>query len=137
MGVFRDSEEVYRYVGGVFRQAAADPELAARFRPTGVVLRVRMSDPDATILVDMPNAQVFEGDGEAGAEPSIELAMSADDGHRFWLGELNMAVALARGKVRTTGSTQMLLKLVPMARELHPRYRQMLADDGRTDLLAV
>jgi len=135
--VFASGDEVERYLGGVFRDAAADPVLAERFRPTGVVLRVDLRDPDATILVDMPRSRVTTGAAARAGTPTISLGMTADDGHRFWLGELNIAVALARGRVAATGSTPMLLKLVPMARELFPRYRALLAAEGRQDLLAA
>lgn len=135
MAVFTSSDEVYRYLGGVFHDAAADPVLVERFKPTGVVLKVNVTDPDATLIVDMPNEKVYEG--AAPVEPSIELTMTADDGHRFWLGELNMAVALARGKVQAKGPTGKLLKLIPMAKELFPRYREKLVAEGREDLLTA
>lgn len=133
MPVFKDSAEVYRYLGGVFHEAAADPAMVQRFKSTGVVLKITITDPDATLVVDMPNEKVYEG--TAPVDPTIELRMTADDGHRFWLGQLNLAVALARGKVAAVGSTGTLLKLVPMARELFPRYRQRLLAEGRDDLL--
>jgi putative sterol carrier protein len=133
MAVFSDSTEVYRYLGGLFRDAAADPVMTARFKPTGVVLKVNVTDPDASLIVDMPNEKVYEG--SAPVEPTIELTMSADDGHRFWLGQLNMAVALARGRVQAEGPVSTLLKLIPMAKELFPRYREKLIAEGRADLL--
>jgi hypothetical protein len=101
-----------------------------------VVLRIDLRDPDALILVDMPAAEVLQGPAALERTPTIELVMAADDAHRLLRGDLNIAVALARGKVRAKGSTKMLLKLVPMARDLVPRYRGKLAEEGRADLLA-
>jgi putative sterol carrier protein len=67
----------------------------------------------------------------------MELRMAADDGHRFWLGKLNMTAAMARGRVRVKGSVPKMLKLMPLAKPLRSRYEKILADEGRSDLINV
>ncbi|MFD9667549.1 SCP2 sterol-binding domain-containing protein [Rhodococcus sp. NPDC059968] len=134
MGVFKDDNDVHRYVGGVFEQGTTDPELGPKFAESGVVLRVTYTDPDAVVTVDFANNKVFTGQGE-GPTPNVELFMTADNGNKFWLGNLNLTVAMAKGQVRAKGSTAKILKLVPAAKTLFGPYRAMLEKDGRTDLL--
>jgi hypothetical protein len=61
--------------------------------------------------------------------------MAADTAHRFWLGEVNVTVALARGQMKAKGPVAKVLKLVPLTKPVFPRYRQMLEEAGREDLL--
>jgi hypothetical protein len=128
MPVFKDATEVDAYIGEIFRQAAADPELAPRFAASGIVLKLHYTEPAFTITVDMPNSTVHVGDG--GPTADVEMFMKADVAHRFWLGEVNVAMALARGDMRAKGPIAKILKLVPMAKTLFPRYREMVARGG-------
>ena len=61
--------------------------------------------------------------------------MTADTGHRFWLGGVNVTVALARGEIKASGPVAKILKLVPLAKPVFPRYKAQLEAQGRTDLL--
>jgi hypothetical protein len=134
VSVFKDEQDVYKYVGGVFEQGVTDPELGPKFADSGVVLRVHYTDPDSVVTVDFPGSKVYTGPGE-GPNPNVELFMSADNGNKFWLGDLNLTVGMAKGHVRAKGPVPKILKLVPAAKTLFGPYRQMLERDGRTDLL--
>ena len=134
MAAFSNEAEVYDYLGGVFRQGLADPELVAKLEPTGIVLRITYTEPDAVITVDMPGKELHEGPG-AGPDPNVELFMTAGTGNRFWLGKVNLSVAMARGTVRAKGPVPKLLKLIPTAKELFPEYEKMLTEAGRDDLV--
>jgi putative sterol carrier protein len=134
MGVFKDEDEVHAYLGGIFDVATKKEGLADKLAASGVVLRIHYTDPDSTITVDMPNKTVETGSGSA-AEPNVELFMTADTGNKFWLGKVNLSVAMARGTVRAKGPVPKLLKLIPTAKELFPEYQKMLTENGRDDLV--
>jgi hypothetical protein len=134
VAAFRDEAEVYEYLGGIFRRGVQDPVLVEKLRPTGIVLRITYTDPDAVLTVDMPNTQIYEGAG-VGPEPNVELFMSADTGNRFWLGKVILPVALAKGQVRAKGPVAKLLTVLPMAKGMFGPYREQLAAAGRADLL--
>lgn len=134
MTAFSSEAEVYDFLGGVFRQGMDDPELVAKLEPTGIVLRITYTDPDAVITVDMPGKEVHEGTG-LGPAPNVELFMTADTGNRFWLGKIVLPVALAKGQVRAKGPVAKLLKVLPLAKQLFGPYRERLEASGRKDLL--
>jgi hypothetical protein len=136
MAVFSDEAEVYEYLGGVFRHGLTDEALVAQLQPSGVVLRIHYTDPDAVLTVDMPGAAVHTGAGN-GPDPNVELYMTADTGNRFWQGLIVLPVALAKGEVRAKGPVAKLLKLLPLAKSLFEPYRRRLETSGRTDLLAT
>ncbi|BBZ05854.1 hypothetical protein MDOR_00230 [Mycolicibacterium doricum] len=134
MAVFKDEDEVYTYLAGIFRRGLEKEGLADKLSTSGVVLRVHYTDPDAVVTVDMPNKTVETGSSSS-AVPNVELFMSADTGNKFWLGKVNLTLAMAKGSVRAKGPVPKLIKLIPQAKVLFPEYRSMLESENRRDLL--
>ena len=73
--------------------------------------------------------------GETTMEPEVVMSMEADTAHKFWLGKVNVTVALARGQMKAKGPVAKILKLVPLVKPVFPRYRKMLEEAGRQDLM--
>jgi len=48
---------------------------------------------------------------------------------------VNVTVALARGEIRAEGPAHKILRLVPLTKPIFPRYKAMLEEAGRTDLI--
>jgi len=46
-------------------------------------------------------------------------------------------VALARGQIKAKGPVAKVLRLVPLARPVFPRYEAQLKEQGREDLVEV
>lgn len=136
MAYFKSTDEVNQFIGRIFEEAVKDQSIGPKMAASGVVLKLQYSDPSAIIIVDMPNRQVHLGQPE-GINPNVVMMMKADVGHRFWLGKVNISLALAKGDIRAKGPMPKILKLVPLANELFPRYRGMVEEAGRSDLLAV
>ena len=136
MAYFKDADEVYSYIGKLFEDLAQDEELAPKFQKANTVVQYQYSDPESTITVKLLEGEEGEVDlGETSLEPEVVMTMDADTAHRFWLGKVNVTVALARGQMKAKGPVAKILKLVPLVKPVFPRYRQMLQDAGREDLL--
>src|SRR5256714_15515272 len=136
MATFKDATEVYQYIGGIFEEALADPEVGQKFAASGVILRVSYSDPNSVLTVDMPAKKVFYGeDARNGPKPVVEMSMKADVAHRFWLGQVNITAAMAKGQVEGKSPIPKILKLVPLTKLLFPRYRDSLVSSGPSDLV--
>jgi hypothetical protein len=124
MAVFKDAADVDAHIGQIFRDAVSDPRLGPRFAESGVVLRVTCTGPACSMTADLPNSKVYFDDDSAPA-PNVEMFMEADVAHRFWLGQVNIAAALARGEMRAKGPIPRILKMVPLARTVFPRYIEL------------
>lgn len=135
MGAFRDAQDVYECIGGVFEEAIADPEIGPKTKEAGLTIRFEFEDPPSTIYVDFANGDVFCGDAVPATDPAIRMGMKADDANRFWLGKLNLVMAMAKGKVRAKGSVPEMLKMLPLAKPLYTRYEARLRAKGRGDLI--
>jgi putative sterol carrier protein len=133
---FKDAQEVYDTLGRLFQDIAQDEELAPRFRQANTIVRYEYSDPDSEITVRLQEGQPGDVDfGESEMEPEVTMSMEADTAHRFWLGEVNVTVALARGQIKASGPVAKILRLVPLAKPIFPRYKAQLEAQGRADLI--
>jgi hypothetical protein len=133
---FKDADEVYAYIGKLFEDLAVDEELSPKFRRANTIVQYRYREPESVITVSL----LESGDGRVDCgttelEPEVVMSMDADTAHRFWLGKVNVTVALARGQMKAKGPVAKILKLVPLTKPVFPRYRQMLEASGRQDLL--
>ena len=138
MAYFADEGEVYEYIGGVFEAVVADPELAEKFRRSvpDTIVQYRFHDPESTITVAVPEVGPGRVDcGTTDLEPELTMEMQADVAHRFWLGHVNVTVALARGQIIAKGPVPKVLKLIPLMKPTFPRYRARLEAAGRSDLV--
>ena len=135
LAYFTDEAEVYAYIGRLFQ------DLCRR----GAWPEVPQGEHDRPVpLPRTPIADYGRADGgrqgrvECGPtdmEPEVVMTMDADTAHRFWLGHVNVTVALARGQIKARGPVAKILKLVPLVKPVFPRYRAMLQESGREDLL--
>ena len=136
MAYFKDAQDVYDTIGRLFQDLANDEELAPKFRQANTIVRYEYRDPDAVVTVRLQEGKPGDVDfGESEMEPEVTMSMEADTAHRFWLGAVNVTVALARGQIKATGPVSKILKLVPLTKPAYPRYRAQLEAQGRTDLI--
>ena len=138
MPYFKDADEVYATLGKLFQDLAVDDELGPKFRKANTIVRYEFQDPDSAITVRLQEDQPGDVDfGESQMEPEVTMSMAADTAHRFWLGQVNITVALARGQIKAKGPVAKILKLVPLAKPVFPRYQAELEAMGRDDLINV
>ena len=138
MGYFATADDVYAHVGKLFQEIVADPELGPEFQKADTVVQYAYREPDATITVKMRSGQDLQVDlGETQLEPEVVMAMDADVAHRFFLGQVNVTIALARGEIKAKGPVAKILKLVPVVKPAFPRYRALLEAAGREDLVGA
>jgi putative sterol carrier protein len=131
MPYFESAEEVYKYVGGVFRAAADHADVGPKMAAADVSLQVYYSDPESslTILFKEPKLEVQDGGDDTQAD--VKLFMPADIADKYWRGEYNLAVGLAKGQVKAKGPVNKILKLVPLTRPLFPMYKELVSEkDG-------
>ena len=136
MPYFKDADEVYQFIGKLFEDLAEDEELAPKFQKANTIVQYRYRNPESTITVKVKEDEDGQVDmGDTDMEPEVVMSMEADTAHRFWLGKVNVTVALARGQMKAKGPVAKILKLVPLTKPIFPRYRKMLEEAGRQDLL--
>jgi putative sterol carrier protein len=138
LAYFKDAQEVYEVIGKLFADLADDEELAPKFRRANTIVQYDYTDPESVITVRLQEDQPGDVEfGDTQMEPEVVMSMEADTAHRFWLGKVNVTVALARGQIKARGPVAKILKLVPLTKPVFPRYKAQLEAQGREDLVNV
>ncbi len=132
-------EELRAALDKALALADADERLGPRIRATG--LRMRFDFPDAGIVLHVGAADddhnlSWSFDETPKWRPRLELEMSADTANRYLQGRESLAIAIARGQVRSRGETRAALRYLPAARLICEPYRRVIEADY-PDLVAA
>jgi hypothetical protein len=127
MAYFADADEVYQYIGGAFRLAADHPTVGPKLRAANVTLRLDYSNPNATLTIRLTSAGIDVIEGETDVKPDISISMSADNANKFWRGQYNATIGMAKGEAKTRGPIGKVLKLLPAAKPVFPLYKELVA----------
>lgn len=136
MATFQSADEFYDVFGAFLSDMMQDPELGAKFADVGKAVLMNFSGPDASILLDCTtNPPQVTTDPPAEVEGDVAMSMKADDGHKFWLGNYNITLGLAKRSVKVSGNIGAMLGLLPALQPAFARYESYLKTINREDLL--
>ncbi len=124
MAFFSDADEAYKYLGGVF-QAAKKTEVGPKLATADLDLQFYYSDPESKLFIGMHGDNIEVKLDHEEEDADVKLYMPADIADKYWRGEYNLAVGLAKGQVKAKGPVNKILKLVPLTKPLFPMYRDM------------
>jgi hypothetical protein len=137
VAVFQSPDELYKILGGFLEQVVADPQIGPKFASADLRVLTRYTDPDAAVLLDCTqNPPQVTCNPPEGTEAEFKMEMSADDGHKFWQGKFNVALALAKKQVKVEGPLAKMMKLLPAMQPAYAKYKVFLQENGRADLIA-
>jgi hypothetical protein len=143
VGYFKNTKDVVDCIGSLFEWAGDQKEIADKLKATGLVIRLNYTDPEAVLTIDCANPprkpghtiSWFEGDG--GLTPEVEFFMKSDVAHKFWLGKVNLLVALTKRDVVAKGPIFKIMKILPILKPLYDQYPKILESKGRSELAKV
>lgn len=135
MGTFTTADDIYECIGSLFTWAGEHKELAPKFKELGIVIRMSYTEPEAKITIDTKTLEWTRG--EDGRTPDVEFFMKGDVGHRFWLGKVNLLVALAKRDVVAKGPITKIMKILPILKPMYEHYPKILKQKGKTDLVSA
>lgn len=126
MAVFKDSSQMCEVLGGVWKQLLDHPEVGKKFKDSELTIKYNVSDPNGVIIVTSEG--VFYG--EQNIKADVEMSLSADTAHKFWLQQISLPVALAKRLISTKGSMTKVMKVLPLLRPLYNMYPAICDQHG-------
>ena len=130
MSTFRDTAQLYQVLDALFRKVSEQRAVAQKLLAGKFILRFHYTDPDGQVTIDMTGPELRWECGESELLPALELFQSADVAHDFWLGELNVPMAIASRKVVSRGDITKALSLLPAIKPAFALYREALSELG-------
>lgn len=110
-----------------------DPEMGPRLRAADCPQQFKFPDLELVVnlragTLDEPNL-AWEWAEQVAWEPTIKMEMSSDTANRYFQGRENVAIAIARRRIKAGGDVKAALAIIPITKPLFARYRQMIAAD--------
>ena len=127
MAVFENTQKMYKVLGALFNKLIDDPTAGPKFRDSNIIIKFTIDAPPGTIWLT-PDRGVICVD--ATLAPSIEMILNGDTCHKFWLKEISMTVALAKGLIKTKGPLPKVLKLLPLLKPAYEAYPEIAKQYG-------
>jgi len=131
---FRSPEEFRAVMDRVFSMMSDDPEMGPRLRDADVPQRFEFTDVD--MVVNIRSAQPGEEGNlhwvwtdDVDWTSKVRMAMSSETANRYFQGKENVAIAIARRRIRTGGDVKAALSLIPITKPVYGLYRDMLEDE--------
>jgi hypothetical protein len=130
-GAFGSPGELREVMDRVFAMMDEDPEMGPQLRDADVPQRFEFEDVD--LVVNIRAARPGE-DGNLHWEwtddvdwtPRVRMAMSSETANKYFQGKENVALALARRRIKSGGDVKAALSLMPITKPVFARYRAML-----------
>lgn len=133
MSAFRSSQEFREVMDRTFALMSEDPEMGPRLRAADTPQRFEFTDLELVVNIRAgdqgePNLR-WEWSDDIPWEPRIRMAMSSETANRYFQGKENVAIAIARRRIKAGGDVKAALAIIPITKPLFARYRQMIAAD--------
>ncbi|GAB6097937.1 alpha-ketoacid dehydrogenase subunit alpha/beta [Desulfatiferula olefinivorans] len=138
MGIYKDKQELQTILSRLWAKIFNTPAIVDTLSELSLVVEFRFTDIKTRMFI-----AVGDGRREVLWDPpvppaaDVEMILSSDTGHAFWMENLNVPLALAGRKIVAKGSVQKALKLLPAIKPAFALYPEVLTELGRTDLLAA
>jgi hypothetical protein len=131
---FSSDAEFREVMDRVFTIMSEDPEMGPALRDADVPQRFEF--PDVDLVINIRAAR----DGEDGNlhwewtddvdwSPKVRMEMSSETANKYFQGKENVAMAIARRRIKTGGDVKAALALMPITKPVFDHYRAMVEDE--------
>jgi hypothetical protein len=131
---FGTSKEFKAVMDRVFGMMDDDPEMGPKLREADVPMRYDFEDVDLVVNIRAARAGEdgnlhWEWTDEVDWEPRVKMAMSSETANKYFQGKENVAMAIARRRIKSGGDVKAALALMPITKPVFARYRAMLEEE--------
>ena len=131
---FKSSDEFKEVMDRIFALMSDDPDMGPKLRDADVPQRFEFDDVD--MVVNIRAAK----EGEDGClhwvwsddvdwDARVRMSMSSETANKYFQGKENVAMAIARRKIKTGGDVKAALSLIPITKPVYEKYRAVVESD--------
>ncbi len=131
-GPFASAEEFREVIDRAFELMSTDPDMGPKLREARTPQRFVFPDVDEVVNItynDDDSSQDclrWEWSDDVDWEPAVEMKMDSDVANRYFQGKENIAMAIARRRIKTSGNVKKALALIPVTKPVYGRYRELI-----------
>jgi hypothetical protein len=128
---FRSETEFRTVMDRVFSMMSEDPDMGPALRDADVPQRFEFTDVDLVVNIRAARSGEdgnlhWEWSDDVDWEPKVEMAMSSETANRYFQGKENVAMGIARRRIKTGGDVKAALSLIPVTKPIYARYRALV-----------
>ncbi|MGN6170288.1 MAG: hypothetical protein ACTHQQ_19270 [Solirubrobacteraceae bacterium] len=129
--VFDSVEEFREVIDRTFGIMSDDSEMGPRLREADTPQRFEF--PDMSLVLNVRAGQAGEPNlvwvwsDEVDWEPKVRMAMTSEVANRYFQGKENVAIAIARRRIKAAGDLKAALAILPVMKPVFARYQAMIA----------
>ena len=116
-----------------FALMSQDPDMGPQLREADTPQRFEFTDFDLVVNIRAGGAGepnlAWEWSDDIDWEPRVKMAMSSEIANKYFQGKENVAIAIARRRIKAGGDVKAALAIMPITKPLFARYREMIAAD--------
>ncbi len=137
MAVFSSTDELQQVMQELWLEIKRTEDMAEKLVASKLVVQFRYREPEGLVTIDCSDGiEMKILVGQTDIKPLIEMSMKADIAHEFWLGKVNVPMALMMGKIVSRGPTPKALALLPVIKPAYIIYPKVLEIRGKNTQLA-
>lgn len=110
-----------------------DPQMGPALREANCPQQFRFPDLELVVNIRAGGEQeanlAWEWGDSVAWEPRVKMEMSSETANRYFQGKENVAIAIARRRIKAGGDVKAALAIIPLTKPLFARYREMIAAD--------
>jgi hypothetical protein len=131
---FSSPKEFREVIDQVFTMMDDDPEMGPKLRDADVPQRFEFDDVDLVVNIRAARAGedrnlYWEWTDDVDWEPKVKMTMSSETANKYFQGKENVAMALARRRIKSGGDVKAALSLIPITKPIYERYRSYLESE--------
>ena len=130
--LYSSPEEFREVMDQVFTMMSEDPEMGPALRDADVPQRFEFDDMDMVVNIraaredEQGNLQ-WEWTDDVPWDPKVKMTMSSETANKYFQGKENVAMAIARRRIKAGGDVKAALSLIPITKPIYGRYRDLVA----------
>ena len=128
---FKSADECREVIDRAFALMSNDPDMGPKLRDADTPQRWEFPDLDLVVNVTATEEPAdgnlrWEWSDDVSWEPEVLMTMDSSIANRYFQGKENIAMAVARRRIKTSGNVKKALALVPVTKPVFPQYRAMV-----------
>jgi hypothetical protein len=129
---FGSEDEFVEVMDRTFAMMSEDPSMGPKLRDADVPQRFEFTDLDLVVNVRAARGGeegnlAWEWTDDVDWEPQVRMAMSSETANRYFQGKENIAMAIARRRIKTGGDVKAALALMPITKPIFDRYKELVS----------
>ena len=128
---YASPQEFQEVMNEIFTMMSEDPDMGPKLRDADVPQRFDFDDMDLVVNVRAAEEGEdgclhWEWSDDVDWDPKVKMTMSSETANKYFQGKENVAMAIARRRIKTGGDVKAALAILPITKPVFARYRELV-----------